>query len=201
MYWYWRSASAEGISRLPFISERHFSNDLMTIYDAQFRPDKIAEGVFIAAGAIVIGDVALAANASVWFNAVLRGDTEALRIGVGSNIQDGAVCHADPGYPLVIGEGVSVGHNAIVHGARVGDHTLIGMGAIIMNGATIGSNCIIGAGALVTQGKTFPDNSLIMGSPARLVREVNTEEIAVIRRTARNYLERSRAFLASAVAE
>lgn len=173
----------------------------MTVYDAQFRPDKIAESVFIAAGAIVIGDVTLATNASVWFNAVLRGDTEALVIGAGSNIQDGAVCHADPGYPLVIGAGVSVGHNAIAHGASIGDHTLIGMGAIIMNGATIGSNCIVGAGALVTQGKVFPDNSLIMGSPARLVREVSNDEIAVIRRTARNYLERSRAFPASAAAE
>lgn len=173
----------------------------MSVYDTRFYPGKIAGGVYIAKGAIVIGDVTLAANASVWFNAVLRGDTEALSIGAGSNIQDGAICHADPGYPLVIGEGVSVGHNAIVHGARIGDQTLIGMGAIIMNGATIGSNCIVGAGALVTLGKAIPDNSLVMGSPARLVRAVNDEEIAMIRRTARNYLDRARVFLRSAAAE
>lgn len=173
----------------------------MTRFHTQFQPEKVADSAFIAAGAIVVGDVALAANASVWFNAVLRGDTESLIIGAGSNIQDGAICHADPGFPLVIGVGVSVGHNAIVHGARIGDDTLIGMGAIVMNGATIGSNSIVGAGALVTQNKTLPDNSLILGNPGRYIREVNAEEIALIRRAASNYLERSRAFLRSATTE
>jgi carbonic anhydrase/acetyltransferase-like protein (isoleucine patch superfamily) len=173
----------------------------MTQYDAGHYPDKIAADVYIAAGAIVIGQVTLAEKASVWFNAVLRGDSEALEIGAGSNIQDGAVCHADPGFPLIIGAGVSIGHNAIVHGARIGDHSLVGMGAILLNGATIGSNCIVGAGALVTQGKSFPDNSLIVGSPARFIREVGTDEIAMIRRTASNYVDRSRAFLRAAADE
>ncbi len=159
-----------------------------------FQPAKIAEGVFIASGAIVVGDVAIAAESSVWFNAVLRGDTEKLVIGAGVNIQDGAICHADPGWPLIIGAGVTVGHRAILHGARIGDHTLIGMGAIIMNGAQIGSNCIVGAGSLITQRKVFPDNSLIVGNPARIARPVTTDEMAMIKRTAANYMEKSRAF-------
>ncbi|MCY4069796.1 MAG: gamma carbonic anhydrase family protein [Chloroflexi bacterium] len=159
-----------------------------------FQPAKIAQGVFIASGAIVVGDVAIEAKASVWFNAVLRGDTEKLIIGTGVNIQDGAICHADPGSPLIIGAGVTVGHRAILHGARIGDHTLIGMGAIVMNGARIGSNCIVGAGSLITQRKIFPDNSLIMGNPARIARAVTTDEIAMIRRTAANYVEKARAF-------
>ena len=163
-------------------------------FQTSFQPEKIAADVFIASGAIVIGDVAIEAEASVWFNAVLRGDTEKLVIGAGANIQDGAICHADPGWPLIIGAGVTVGHRAILHGARIGDHTLIGMGAIVMNGAQIGSHCIVGAGSLITQRKVFPDNSLIMGSPARIVRAVTTDEIAMIRRTAANYVEKARAF-------
>ncbi|MCY4018026.1 MAG: gamma carbonic anhydrase family protein [Chloroflexi bacterium] len=159
-----------------------------------FQPAKIAEGVFIASGAIVVGDVAIAAKASVWFNAVLRGDTEKLVIAAGANIQDGAVCHADPGSPLIIGAGVTVGHGAILHGAKIGDHSLIGMGAIVMNGAQIGSNCIVGAGSLISQRKVFPDNSLILGNPARIVRAVTTEEMAMIRQTAADYVEKARAF-------
>ncbi len=163
-------------------------------FRTSFQPDKIAEGVFIASGAIVVGDVVIEAKASVWFNAVLRGDTEKLVIGAGVNIQDGAICHADPGLPLVIGAGVTVGHRAILHGARIGDHSLIGMGAIVMNGAQIGSNCIVGAGSLITQRKVFPNNSLILGNPARIARAVTADEIAMIRRTAANYVEKARAF-------
>ena len=159
-----------------------------------FQPAKVAAEVFIASGAVVVGDVSMAPMSSVWFNAVLRGDTEKLVIGAGANIQDGAICHADPGLPLIIGAGVTVGHGAILHGARIGDHTLIGMGAIVMNGAQIGSNCIVGAGSLITQRKAFPDCSLIMGNPARFVRDVTADEIAMIRRTAREYVEKARAF-------
>ena len=197
MCWSWRSASGEcRIHRPP--SRVQLLRKLMNRrYHTRFQPEKIAGDVFIAAGSVVVGDVSLAPRASVWFNAVLRGDAEALIVGTGSNIQDGAICHADPDLPLIIGAGVSVGHNAIVHGARIADHTLVGMGAIIMNGAVIGSNCIVGAGALVTQNKTFPDNSLIMGSPARKLRAINADEAALIRRTARNYVEKAAAFLRS----
>ena len=163
-------------------------------YHTSFQPQKVHDTAFIARGAAIVGDVALGANASVWFNAVLRGDSESLHIGAGSNIQDGAVCHADPGLPLVIGEGVTVGHRAIVHGALVGANSLIGMGAIIMNGARIGADCLVGAGALVTEGKAFPARSLILGAPARLIRPLTDEEITMMRRTAAEYVEKARAF-------
>ena len=166
----------------------------MKPYHTTFQRDQVHPTAFIAAGAVVIGDVTLGADASVWFNAVLRGDTESLRIGGECNVQDGAVCHADPGLPLVIGRGVTIGHRAIVHGAWVGDHSLIGMGAIVMNGARIGERCLVGAGALVTEGKVFPERSLILGSPARLIRPVTDEEIAMMRRTAAQYVEKGRAF-------
>ena len=166
----------------------------MSKYQTKFQPEKVHGSAFIASGAIVIGDVTIGANASVWFNAVLRGDTEALIIGDETNIQDGAVCHADPDLPLVIGTGVSIGHRAIVHGARIDNHSLIGMGAIVLNGARIGENCLVGAGALVTQRKTFPDNSLIIGSPAKAIRHVSSDELAMIRRTAADYVEKARAF-------
>ena len=166
----------------------------MNKYLSAFQPDKVHASAFIAAGAVLIGDVTLGAGASVWFNAVLRGDSESIIIGGGSNIQDGAVGHADPGFPLVIGAGVTVGHGAIVHGAQVGDHSLIGMGAIVMNGARIGSQSLVGAGALVTEGVVFPRRSLILGSPARLIRGVTDEEVARLRRTAADYVEKARVF-------
>ena len=166
----------------------------MKSYRTTYQPELVHTSAFIAAGAVVVGAVTLAADASVWFNAVLRGDTEPLMIGAGSNIQDGAICHADPGLPLIIGSGVSVGHRAIVHGAIVGDGSLIGMGAIVMNGARIGHGCLVGAGALVTQRKTFPDHTLILGNPARAIREVTAEESRMMRRTASEYVEKARAF-------
>ncbi|RMG80939.1 MAG: gamma carbonic anhydrase family protein [Chloroflexi bacterium] len=163
-------------------------------YHVTFRPQQVHPSVWIAPNAVVVGDVTLAENVSVWFGAVLRGDTEALYIGAGSNIQDGCVLHADPGFPLHIGVGVTVGHRAVVHGARIGDNTLVGMGAIILNGAQVGRNCIIGAGALLTQGKHYPDNALILGSPARVIRDVSEEEIAANRRSAAQYVAKAKAF-------
>ena len=141
-----------------------------------------------------MGDVTLAEDASVWFNAVLRGDTEAITIAERSNVQDGAVLHADPGYPAVIGANCTIGHRAIVHGARVGDNCLIGMGAILLNGVVVGENSIVGAGSLLTQGKVLPPHSLILGSPGKVVREVTVEEIDHNHVSAEGYVHKARAF-------
>ncbi len=154
------------------------------------RSPDAARASFIAWNAEVIGDVVLAEEATVWFNATLRGDIEPIRIGRGSNVQDSASLHTDAGAPLTIGENVTIGHNAVVHGCTVGDESLIGMGAIVLNKAVIGRQCIVGAGALVTEGKVFPDRSLIIGSPARAARQVTDEEIERVRENARNYRER-----------
>lgn len=143
---------------------------------------------FIVPGAQLIGNVILGADASIWFNAVLRGDNEPITIGARSNIQDGSVLHTDPGMPLTIGEGVTVGHMAMLHGCSIGDNSLIGIGAVILNRAVIGRDSLVGAGALVTEGKVFPDGMLIVGSPARVVRELTVEEIAGLRRSAATYV-------------
>lgn len=164
------------------------------MYHTTFRPHQVHPGAWIAPGAVVVGDVTLHEGASVWFMAVLRGDTEALTVGPGSNIQDGAVLHADPGFPLLLGAGVTVGHRAVVHGARVGDNTLVGMGAILLNGAQVGADCIIGAGALLTGGQQFPPGMLILGSPARVVRPLRPEEVESNRSSAAGYVEKARAF-------
>ena len=145
------------------------------------------ESAFLAPGAVAVGDVEIGENASVWYNATLRGDSP-LRIGARTNIQDNAVLHAEPGHEVHVGEDVSIGHGAIVHGCRVGSNPLIGRGAIILNDAVSGSNCRIGAGALVTQGKVIPDGSLVIGSPAVVKRALNEEEIAAIRENAVEYL-------------
>ena len=145
------------------------------------------ETAFLAPGAVAVGDVEIGENASVWANATRRGDSP-LRVGARTNIQDNAVLHAEPGHEVHVGEDVSIGHGAIVHGCTVGSNTLIGMGAIILNDAVIGSNCLIGAGALVTQGKVIPDGSLVIGSPAVVKRALNEEEIAAIRENAVEYL-------------
>ena len=143
---------------------------------------------FVAANAAVTGDVTLGRDSSVWFSAVIRGDGPPIRIGERSNIQDGCVLHADPGYPLTVGSSVTVGHGAILHGCTIGDGTLIGMGAIVLNGAKIGNNCIVGAGALVTGGKEFEDGTLILGSPAKAVRRLTEEEIASSLNSAEHYV-------------
>ncbi len=137
----------------------------------------------------------LGERCSVWPGAALRGDNEPIRIGEASNIQEGAVLHADPGFPLTIGAQVSVGHQAMLHGCTVGDGSLIGIQAIVLNGAVIGRNCLVGAGALVTERKSFPDRSLIVGAPAKLVRELTDEEVQGLADNAANYAEKSQLFL------
>ena len=154
---------------------------------------ELAPSAFVAPGAFVIGKVTLGDEASVWYGAVLRGDTEPIRIGARTNVQDGCVLHADPGYPAVVGDGCVVGHNAVVHGCEIGDGCLIGMGATILNGAKIGEGSVVAAGALVPEGKEFPPRSLIVGVPAKRVREVTEEQAKDIARGARAYVERAAA--------
>ncbi|MCY3906065.1 MAG: gamma carbonic anhydrase family protein [Anaerolineaceae bacterium] len=165
-----------------------------TDYDVSWRPELVAPSAFIAPGAVVVGDVTLEGQVNIWFNAVLRGDTTPLRVGAGSNVQDGAVVHADPGFPAVIATGCTIGHNAIVHGARVGDNALVGMGAILLNGVVVGRDSIVGAGALLTQGKRFPAESLILGSPAHVIRSLSPAEIEANRASARAYVAKAAAF-------
>ena len=149
------------------------------------------ESAFVAPGAYIIGAVYLGEGSSVWYGAVLRGDTEQIRIGQCTNVQDGCVLHADPGYPAIVGEGCVVGHNAVVHGCEIEDGCLIGMSAIILNGAKIGEGSIVAAGALVPEGREFPPRSLIVGSPAKWVREVTEEQTQDITRGVRTYIERA----------
>jgi carbonic anhydrase/acetyltransferase-like protein (isoleucine patch superfamily) len=137
----------------------------------------IHETAFIAEGAVVIGDVTIKEDVGIWYHTTVRGDRTSITIGKGSNIQDNAVIHVDTLQPVAIGQYVTVGHSAIVHGSRIGDNSLIGMGAILMNGSNIGKNCIIGAGALVTQNTIIPDNSLVLGNPGKVIRRVTDEEI------------------------
>lgn len=154
-------------------------------------PETPASGKFyIAPGAQVIGDVRMAENSSIWFNAVLRADNEPILLGNGSNLQDGCVCHVDPGFPLTIGENVTVGHMALLHGCTIGEGTLIGMGAVILNGAKIGKNCLIGANALITEGKEIPDQSLVMGQPGKVVRTLEDNAISGVHAAAAHYRAR-----------
>lgn len=148
----------------------------------------------MADSAQVIGRVTLEQDASVWFAAVVRGDTETIRIGRGSNIQDGSVLHADQGQPLTVGEGVTVGHQVMLHGCAIGDGSLIGIQAVVLNGARIGRFCLVGAGSLVTEGKEFPDGSMILGSPARVVRQLTPDQIEGLKRSAASYVENARRF-------
>ncbi len=147
-----------------------------------------------APDASIIGDVRMGVDVSVWFGTVIRADNEPIVIGARSNIQDLSVLHSDPGSPLTIGEGVTVGHKVMLHGCTVGDGSLIGIGAIILNRARIGANSLVGAGSLITEGKEFPDGVLIMGSPARVVRELTTEQIEGLKRSAEHYVQNGRRF-------
>lgn len=164
----------------------------MAIYQyGEHQPD-IHDDVYIAETADVIGQVTLKARSSVWYQAVLRGDTDHLEIGEESNIQDGAVLHADPGFPLKVGKGVTVGHQAMLHGCTVGDGCLIGIQAVVLNGAVIGENSLVGAGAFIKEGAVFPPNSLIVGSPARVVRELSEQVVAGLKQNAQSYVERGK---------
>ncbi|MGV2287441.1 gamma carbonic anhydrase family protein [Trinickia sp. YCB016] len=171
----------------------------MAIYKLGDAAPTIHESVFVADTATIIGKVTLEENASIWFGAALRGDNEPITVGAGSNVQEGAVLHTDEGYPLTIEANVTVGHQAMLHGCTVKEGALIGMQAVVLNGAVIGRNCLVGAGAVVTEGKVFPDNSLILGAPAKAVRELTEADIAGIRRNTENYAERRGYFKAQLV--
>ncbi len=150
---------------------------------------------FVADNATLIGQVILAARTSIWFNAVLRGDSEPITIGEGSNVQDGVVMHTDPGFPLTLGPGVTVGHMAMLHGCTVGANSLIGINAVVLNGARIGRDCLIGAGALIPEGREIPDGSLVVGSPGKVKRELSTEEIEGLAQAASSYVAKARRYL------
>lgn len=170
----------------------------MPIYELDgVRPEFPGEGQYwVADTAVLIGRVRLKREASVWYNAVLRGDNEWIELGEGSQIQDNCTLHTDPGLPTTVGSHCVIGHNVILHGCTVGDDTLIGMGAIVLNGAKIGKRSIVGAGSVVTEGKSFPDNSLIVGAPARVIRSVDDKALALIREGADIYVERWKEYAA-----
>jgi carbonic anhydrase/acetyltransferase-like protein (isoleucine patch superfamily) len=161
----------------------------MAIYELDGQgPELPSDGNFyIADTAVVIGKVRLLKSATVWFGAVLRGDNEWIEVGEGSNVQDNSTCHTDPGFPLVIGKNVTVGHNVILHGCTLEDDSLVGMGSIVMNGAKIGRGAVVGAGSVITEGKQFPEYSLIIGSPARVIRTLTPEQASAMGRAAKSY--------------
>ena len=166
----------------------------MALYQLNDDAPQLASGAWVADSAQVIGLVALGEGVSVWFGAVLRGDNEMLSIGRGSNVQDGSVVHTDMGYPVTLGERVTVGHQVMLHGCTVGDESLIGIQSILLNGSKIGKHCLVGAGSLVTAGSEFPDGTLIMGRPAKVVRQLTHEQIEGLRHSAEHYIENARRF-------
>ena len=168
----------------------------MAVYSIDHITPQVDDSAWVAESAEVMGNVVLEADSSVWFNVVIRGDNETIRVGRGSNIQDGSVLHSDHGQPLTVGHNVTVGHQVMLHGCTIGDESLIGIGAVVLNGARIGKNCLVGAGSLVTEGKEFPDGSMIIGSPAKAVRQLTPEQIEGLRRSAKGYQENARRFRA-----
>jgi carbonic anhydrase/acetyltransferase-like protein (isoleucine patch superfamily) len=162
----------------------------MSVYRLGKDAPELAASAYVAPNASVIGKVVLGERATVWFGATLRGDNETISIGAGSNVQDSAVMHTDPGFPLTVGADVSIGHQAMMHGCTIGEGTLIGIQAIVMNGAVIGNGCLVGAGALITERKVFADGSLIIGAPAKVVRQLSPEERENLLKVAANYAER-----------
>lgn len=166
----------------------------MAIYELNGDAPLIADSAWVADSAQVMGNVALAADASIWFGAVVRGDTETIRVGQRTNIQDLSVLHADVGMPLTVGDDVTVGHKVMLHGCTIGDGSLIGIGAIVLNGAKIGKGCLVGAGSLVTEGKEFPDGSMIMGTPAKVVRQLTPEQLQGLLQSAEHYVSNAQRF-------
>ena len=169
-------------------------------YQLGDKKPQLSEGCYIAPSADVIGDVVMEANSSVWFNAVIRADNAQVRIGKKSNIQDGAVLHVDDGYPLTIGENVTVGHKVMLHGCTIGDNSLIGINAVVLNGAKIGKNCIIGAGALVTENTEIPDGQMALGAPAKVVKELGDGVKKMLQMGADHYAEKSSQYKTTLVA-
>jgi len=166
----------------------------MAVFALNKRTPIIGENAWVAHNATVVGDVALGADCSVWFGAILRGDNDPIHIGRNTNIQDGAVLHTDEGVPLFVGENVSIGHMAMLHGCTVGDGTLVGINAVILNRAVVGKHCLIGANTLIPEGKVIPDRSLVVGTPGRIIRELTDEEIARHLANARHYIENARLY-------
>ena len=166
----------------------------MTIYQIGAEAPEIDASAYIADDANLIGKVTVEANASVWFGVTIRGDNERITIGANSNVQESSVLHTDIGYPMTIGQNVTIGHQAMLHGCSVGDGALIGIQAVILNGAKIGNGCLVGAGALVTEGKQFADNMLIIGSPAKAVRALTEQEMINLKGNAANYVQRGQLF-------
>ena len=166
----------------------------MAIFELDGNAPHLAEGAWVAESAEVIGKVELHQDASIWPKVVIRGDNDLIQIGAGSNVQDASVLHTDPGYPLIIGKGVTVGHQVMLHGCQIGDGSLIGIGAVILNGAKIGKNCLVGAGALITEGKEFPDGSMILGTPAKAVKDLTLEQIAGINDISGRYVKNAQRY-------
>ncbi|WP_010106078.1 gamma carbonic anhydrase family protein [Verminephrobacter aporrectodeae] len=166
----------------------------MAIYELDGVAPQLAASAWVAESAQVLGRVFLGEDSSVWFGAVIRGDSGGITIGAGSNVQDASVLHADADRPLRVGARVTLGHRVMLHGCSIGDGSLIGIGAVVLNGARIGRDCLVGAGALVTEGKEFADGSLILGSPARAVRTLAPEQIVVLRQSAQHYIDNARRF-------
>ncbi|MCW5700300.1 MAG: gamma carbonic anhydrase family protein [Rhodospirillales bacterium] len=165
-----------------------------TLDDADIETE--GDDYWIAPTAVVIGRVRMKKNASIWWNAVLRGDTEPITIGENTNVQDGCVLHTDPGYPLTLGAGVTIGHLAMLHGCEIGDNSLIGIGSVILNGAKIGKNCIVGAKALIPEGKEISDNSVVLGAPGKVMREITEEHLALNASAAQHYVANFRRYKA-----
>ncbi len=168
----------------------------MALYQLGDDTPDIADTAWVADSAQVMGAVTLADNASVWFGAILRGDTERITIGKNSNVQDGTVIHADHGYPVTLADNVTVGHRVMLHGCTIGEGSLIGIGAVVLNGAKIGKHCLVGASALITEGKEFPDGSMIIGSPAKAVRLLTPEQVEGLKRSALHYVDNAQRFKA-----